>query len=310
MNSKIICAPVKRPRCLRYRKQKIECRSSDSGFEEELLTPFSSLSPDFTPSRPSNPTADAQTPCRLLSDWQNFRDYGESCYNIQKLNEEKFLPVNCLARQPQVTAEARCRLVSWLIPVHRHFKLSFESCCLAVNIMDRFLSTTPVAADCFQLLGVTSLLIASKQVEVFSPRISQLLALCCDAFTKDQLCNLERIVLTRLSFRLTTPTLAYFLYHFTQCRLAQDGPGGHDHSDVARCWSLARRICELSLADYAFNRYRPSVLAVCAARLAERLLSEAPMGEAGLDEEEGHCTHNLRLLVSLNQEVLRTMAEL
>lgn len=65
---------------------------------------------------------------------------------------------------PQVTAEARCRLVSWLIPVHRHFKLSFESCCLAVNIMDRFLSTTPVAADCFQLLGVTSLLIASKQV--------------------------------------------------------------------------------------------------------------------------------------------------
>ncbi|XP_064153178.1 cyclin-O [Anguilla rostrata] len=336
MNSKIICAPVKRPRCLRYRKQKIECRLSDSGFEEELLTPSPSLSPDFTPS--SNPTADAQTPCRLLSDWQTFRDYGECCYNIQKLNEEKFLPVNCLARQPQVTAEARCRLVSWLIPVHRHFKLSFESCCLAVNIMDRFLSTTPVASDCFQLLGVTSLLIASKQVEVFSPRISQLLALCCDAFTKDQLCNLERIVLTRLSFRLAAPTLAFFLHHFGQRRLAREregpggrshegrGPGGRSHSHAAGCWSLARRICELSLADYAFNRYRPSVLATCAARLAERLLGvatvgEADAGEAGGDEEEeeeedeeeeekGRCARNLRLLVSLNQEALRTMAEM
>ncbi len=64
----------------------------------------------------------------------------------------------------QLTAEARCTLVSWLIPVHKHFHLSFECCCLAVNIMDRFLASTPVAADCFQLLGVTALLLASKQV--------------------------------------------------------------------------------------------------------------------------------------------------
>lgn len=63
-----------------------------------------------------------------------------------------------------MTAEARCKLVSWLIPVHRHFGLSFETLCLAVNTLDRFLATTPVAADCFQLLGVTALLIACKQV--------------------------------------------------------------------------------------------------------------------------------------------------
>lgn len=64
----------------------------------------------------------------------------------------------------QVTAESRCKLLSWLIPVHRQFRLSFESLCLTVNTLDRFLTTTPVAADCFQLLGVTSLLIACKQV--------------------------------------------------------------------------------------------------------------------------------------------------
>lgn len=48
--------------------------------------------------------------------------------------------------------------------MHRQFGLSFESLCLTVNTLDRFLITTPVAADCFQLLGVTSLLIACKQV--------------------------------------------------------------------------------------------------------------------------------------------------
>ncbi|XP_064497389.1 cyclin-O isoform X1 [Pseudopipra pipra] len=95
---------------------------------------------------------------------QAFRDYGESWYRSHKRLESRFQPQEPLARQPQVTAEARCKLVSWLIPVHRHFGLSFEALCLAVNILDRFLATTPVAADCFQLLGVTALLIASKQV--------------------------------------------------------------------------------------------------------------------------------------------------
>ena len=77
------------------------------------------------------------------------------------------LDINCtvsLTVSMQVTPEARCKLVSWLIPVHKYFRLSFECCCLAVNIMDRFLASTAVAADCFQLLGVTALLLASKQV--------------------------------------------------------------------------------------------------------------------------------------------------
>lgn len=64
----------------------------------------------------------------------------------------------------QLKPESRCKLISWLIPVHKHFKLGFESLCLAINILDRFLACTPVATDCFQLVGVTSLLIACKQV--------------------------------------------------------------------------------------------------------------------------------------------------
>lgn len=66
----------------------------------------------------------------------------------------------------QLTAEDRCTLVSWLIPVHKHFRLSFECCCLTVNIVDRFLASTAVAADCFQLLGVTALLLSSKMVRL------------------------------------------------------------------------------------------------------------------------------------------------
>ncbi|KAK7165475.1 hypothetical protein R3I94_003742 [Phoxinus phoxinus] len=294
-------------------------RLSDSGFEEELQ-----ISP--------------------VKAWREC-DYEESCFIIQRHNELQFLAQNCLAHQPQITAEARSKLVSWLIAVHRQLKLSFESCCLAVNIMDRFLITTSVAADCFQLLGVTSLLIATKQVEVYSPRITQLLSLCCNSFSREQLCNLECLVLLRLNFRLAAPTLAFFLDYFTS-RLTGYQSGGAIDAMVStvsdtEAWQehtinwkwLACKVCELSLADYTFNKYMPSVIVQCAVKLAKDLLkthsvqsTEHDTGSLKTSEsfccEEDppltcenqvlfqQCTDDLKLLVSLNQDAVQDLIRL
>ncbi|XP_066038452.1 LOW QUALITY PROTEIN: cyclin-O [Chamaea fasciata] len=232
---------------------------------------------------------------------QAFRDYGESWYRSRKGLESRFQPREPLARQPQVTAEARCKLVSWLIPVHRHFGLSLEALCLAVNILDRFLATTPVAADCFQLLGVTALLIACKQVEVHPPRVKELLDLCCDAFTRQQLRNLECIVLHRLDFDLAAPTVSFFLEHFSQVRLEARGA---DAGEAADARSLAAGVAELSLADYAFTKYAPSLLAASSLGLADRLLrhrSPLDLRVSGYPEELlRNCMDQLQLLVSLN----------
>ncbi|KAM7415848.1 hypothetical protein PAMA_018081 [Pampus argenteus] len=272
--------PAQQRQTARHRKQKLMSRLSDSGFEEDLgssppRTVLSQLRLD-----------EAETPAgQQLSNW--YLQYGDIGYRIQREKEAQFHPCKSLALQPQLTAEARCKLVSWLIPVHKHFRLSFECCCLAVNIMDRFLASTPVAADCFQLLGVTALLLASKQVEVCSPRISHLLSLCCDAFTKEQLCNLECLILLRLNFRLAAPTLAFFLDYYTKCieaaklRPAMENP---DTKRPGQCSNLARKVCELSLADYAFNKYPPSLTASCALRLA----NEIQKTEWGLVEPKKH----------------------
>ncbi|XP_056088792.1 cyclin-O [Rhinichthys klamathensis goyatoka] len=294
-------------------------RLSDSGFEEELQ-----ISP--------------------VKAWHEC-DYEESCFIIQRHNELQFIAQNCLAHQPQITAEARSKLVSWLIAVHRQLKLSFESCCLAVNIMDRFLITTSVAADCFQLLGVTSLLIATKQVEVYSPRITQLLSLCCNSFSREQLCNLECLVLLRLNFRLAAPTLAFFLDYFTS-RLTGCQSGGAvdemvstasdtlEHRDVEINWKwLACKVCELSLADYTFNKYMPSVIVQCAVKLAKDLLKTHSVqstehntgslktSDSFCSEEYPplawenqvlfqQCTDDLKLLVSLNQDAVQDLIRL
>ncbi|XP_044537036.1 cyclin-O [Gracilinanus agilis] len=238
-------------------------------------------------------------------DLQIFRDYGQSCYAFRKGLESQFHPRESLAQQPQVTAESRCKLLSWLIPVHRQFGFTFESLCLAVNILDRFLTTTPVAADCFQLLGVTSLLIACKQIEVHPPRVKQLLSLCGDAFTRQQLCNLECIVLYKLHFSLEAPTIAFFLEHFTQERVAS---GEAELNDAADAHALAKGMAQLSLADYAFTRYTPSLLAICCLGLADHILKLRKLLDLRINNypaaELQDCLGKLQLLVSLNRDAL------
>uniref|UniRef100_A0A3Q1JPJ4 G2/mitotic-specific cyclin-B2 n=1 Tax=Anabas testudineus TaxID=64144 RepID=A0A3Q1JPJ4_ANATE len=290
--------PPQRQQTARQRKQKLMSKLSDSGFEEDLGSPARI---DVSPLR-----SEGQPGVGQVCSW--YLQYGDIGYKIQREKEAQYHPCKSLARQPQLTAEARCKLVSWLIPVHKHLSLSFECCCLAVNIMDRFLASTAVAADCFQLLGVTALLLASKQVEVCSPRIRHLLSLCCDAFTKEQLCNLECLILLRLNFCLNAPTLAFFLDYYTNCiecaRMNID-------SKLRRQCKLAQKVCELSLADYAFNKYPPSLTASCALRIASGLL-KTEQGLAALESYHENlaqeCKDNLELLVSLNQETLEVMS--
>ncbi|XP_067850622.1 LOW QUALITY PROTEIN: cyclin-O [Heptranchias perlo] len=298
-------APVKRPKYPRYRKQSTVSSGCDSGICVDESPCSSPADTDCASPALRNSWSSPGLTTQL--DLQIFREYGEKCYDLKRESEKKFHPRNCLARQPQVTAEDRCKLVSWLIPVHRYFNFSFESMCLTVNIMDRFLQTTPVASDCFQLVGITSLLLACKQVEVYPPRIKQLLALCCDAFTREQLRNLECIILIKLNFELATPSLDFFLEYFTNTSVEHQQP----HSRAASIGRLARRLAELSFADYSFNGYPPSLLAISALSLADRMLHPEECIDLQLSDYPPcmleDCVERLKLLVALNEESLASL---
>lgn len=176
---------------------------------------------------------------------------------------------------------------------------------MTVNTLDRFLLTTPVAADCFQLLGVTCLLIACKQVEVHPPRLKQLLALCGGAFSRQQLCNLECIVLHKLHFSLGAPTINFFLEHFTQWRMEA---GQAEVTEALEAQTLARGVAELSLTDYAFTTYTPSLMAICCLALADGLLQHQHEMDLRLGEHPEatlqDCLGKLQTLVSINSSSL------
>lgn len=63
--------------------------------------------------------------------------------------------------QKGVTIHMRGILVDWLVEVAEEYKLLPETLFLSVSYIDRFLSVSPVSKSRLQLLGVSSMLIAS-----------------------------------------------------------------------------------------------------------------------------------------------------
>jgi len=80
-----------------------------------------------------------------------------------------------MGSQPDINAKMRSILVDWLIEVHRKFELMPETLYLTLNIVDRFLSVKAVPRRELQLVGISSMLIASKYEEIWAPEVEFLL---------------------------------------------------------------------------------------------------------------------------------------
>lgn len=76
-----------------------------------------------------------------------------------------------MIKQTDINAKMRSILVDWLIEVHRKFELTPETLYLTINIVDRFLSIMAVSRRELQLVGISSMLIASKYEEIWAPEV-------------------------------------------------------------------------------------------------------------------------------------------
>ena len=75
--------------------------------------------------------------------------------------------------QYEINPNMRSILIDWIIKVNFQFKFKEETLYSAIYIIDAYLCKKYIQKNNFQLLGVTSLLIASKQNEIFLRRISE-----------------------------------------------------------------------------------------------------------------------------------------
>lgn len=93
-------------------------------------------------------------------------------------------------------------LIDWIIDVHKKFKLKLETLFLSVNLIDRVCQATAIAKYRFQLLGITCLFTAAKYEEIYPPFLSDFAFVCADAYTEDDILNMEAEVLKLLDFNM------------------------------------------------------------------------------------------------------------
>ncbi|KAL6118255.1 ccnb3 [Pungitius sinensis] len=184
-------------------------------------------------------------------------EYAKDIFDYLKRREEKFVLGDYMATQPSLNAEMRAILIDWLVEVQENFELYHETLYLAVKMTDHFLARTPVNRELLQLVGSTTMLIASKFEERSPPCVDDFLYICDDAYRREEIISMEATILQSLSFDISIPIPYRFLRRYAKCVSA-----GMD------TLTLARFFCEMSLMEMELVTERGSLLASACLLLA------------------------------------------
>ncbi|KAF1883809.1 hypothetical protein Lal_00012727, partial [Lupinus albus] len=179
--------------------------------------------------------------------------------------------------QHDITPGMRGILVDWLVEVSpiavaEEYNLVPDTLYLTVNLIDRFLSASLIQRQRLQLLGVTCMLISSKYEEMKAPQVKEFCVITDNAYTKAEVVKMEKEVLKLLHFQLSIPTTKTFLRRFIQA--AQSSY----KVPYVELEFLANYLAELTLVEYSFLQFLPSMIAASAVLLARWTLihSEHP----------------------------------
>ncbi|XP_043934506.1 G2/mitotic-specific cyclin-B2 [Protopterus annectens] len=190
-------------------------------------------------------------------------EYVKDIYQYLRQLEEQQPICQRYLQGKEVNERMRAVLVDWLIQVHIRFQLLQETLYMTIAIMDRFLQVQPVSRKMLQLVGVTSMLLASKYEEMYAPEIGDFVYITDDAYTPAQIREMEMMILRELKFNLGRPLPLHFLRRASKAGNAD----GKKHA-------LAKYLMELTLMDYDMVHYRPSEIASSALCLSQLLLDQ------------------------------------
>ncbi|KAI5072585.1 hypothetical protein GOP47_0012691 [Adiantum capillus-veneris] len=189
-------------------------------------------------------------------------DYIDDIYSFYRRTEKQScVPPNYMSQQVHINEKMRAVLIDWLIEVHYKYKLMPETLFLTTNLIDQYLALKSVERKCLQLVGMTAMLIASKYEEIWAPEIKDLILISDSAYSRQQILDMEKVMLNVLRFNLCIPTPYMFLVRFLKA-------AGADRQMSL----LAFYFVELCLVDYAMLGFLPSMLAASAVYLARHTL--------------------------------------
>ena len=168
--------------------------------------------------------------------------------------------------QSEITYKMRQTLFLWLVQVQQEFQLKQDTLYLAINIIDRVSSTAHIPKIHYQLLGLSSLWVASKYEENhgYVPLLKRLCSVCNHTYNKAQIIWSENFILKEIGFSLGHVSSLHFLTAYSE----------QDTIPNNREMGLARYILEISILYECFIGIKSSVIARASMYLARFIMNE------------------------------------
>ncbi|KAL0447484.1 UNVERIFIED_CONTAM: Cyclin-A2-2 [Sesamum latifolium] len=193
------------------------------------------------------------------------------CKKEENLDGRGIIDIDSKHEDPQMCSLYAADIYSnlYVTQVSDEYRLVPDTLYLTVNLIDRFLSENYTEKQKLQLLGVTCMLVASKYEEICAPRVEEFCFITDNTYTKDEVVKMESRVLNFLSFQLSVPTTKKFLRRFIQAaQLSYEVPS-------VELEFLANYLAELTLIEYSFLKFLPSLIAASAVFLARWTLNQS-----------------------------------
>jgi len=122
-----------------------------------------------------------------------------------------------LSRHPNLHARMRSILLDWLVEVCEVYRLHRDTYYLALDFIDRYLSSHEnLPKSQLQLLGITALFIAAKVEEIYPPKLSEFAYVTDGTCTEEEILCEELIMLKGLNWDLSPVTVNSWLNIFLQ----------------------------------------------------------------------------------------------
>ena len=184
-------------------------------------------SPRKSPSRksPSSSSSSSSRKSPSLDEYEQFaRDYISKIprpYVHQKpnmldiaLKKESQLPKKSISTG--LNDKMLSMLYNWMFQVTYKFKSGPEVWNLAVQYVKTVLSKTNVTRDKLQLVGVASIWLASKILDVHPPELRDMTRICANAYTNKQVLIWERHLVNTLGAIVYQPTIHRYIHYLTK----------------------------------------------------------------------------------------------
>ncbi|KAK0577113.1 hypothetical protein LWI29_027918 [Acer saccharum] len=201
-------------------------------------------------------------------------EYIDDIYNFyRKAESSSCIASNYMAQQFDINERMRGILIDWLIEVHYKFELMEETLYLTVNLIDRFLAVQPLVRKKLQLVGVTAMLLACKYEEVSVPVVEDLILISDKAYSRQEVLDMEKLMLNTLQFNFSIPTPYVFMRRFLKASEADKKKNFVVMTLVEQLELLSFFMIELCLVEYEMLKFPPSLLAAAAIYTAQCTLS-------------------------------------